>query len=357
MSASPKQAKTINDLIFFGKKGYDGALFGVEIETESKVPYFERDVCAGTVFDAKHDGSLRNFGIEYVTNGAYGKDVAKKNISTIIDRLLKIEGIDNGCPRAGTHVHSNVRDLTTSQVWTMACIYWAIEAPLTEWCGKSRVGNNFCLRLKDATRLVGMSVNAIRNEAIGKPQFDNLFATYRADSCKYSGLNLATVYKFGTLEFRSLDSVLDDKRIGNWIDQIDHMRSLAIEFGNPHAFFDWVDKNDDKKTLYKKLLTPYFFDVINVDKAFEYFYTELTYPLSIAYACGDWAKLEQGIAERFDAKKKKYNDVPKPAWRLNDGGAVVENDIAAVLNDFQPIQADVPIPADFEDDEPEDEIE
>lgn len=275
-----------------------GPMVGIEIETESTTPYdvatVLRKVPSLHVWRAEQDGSLRNFGMEYISVPLDYK-AAKESVKVLLDTLHdSAPSLMHWCPRAGVHVHMNVRDLTNSEIWTAACIYWTIEHHLTNWCGDSRVGNNFCLRLKDATRLVGSAISAVQSVARVSSPSSPEWRLFTPASHKYAGLNLATVQTLGTLEFRALDGTTDHVRINHWIDQVIRVRELAMEFGNPHAFFEWLDKQEDPKALAAKLLTPFMISTIqNLDVWYKQILLDIPLPLSVAYACSNWKRYEE----------------------------------------------------------------
>lgn len=270
-----------------------GALFGIEIETEATNPYdttlFFSKYRGLTKWTATADGSLRNFGIEYVST-PLDQTNAKKEVTDLLTCLREFApGVMPWCPRAGVHVHMNVRDMTSSEIWTAACIYWTIEHYLTEWCGESRVCNNFCLRLKDATRLVGSAISGIQSITRTSTPRVSEWRSFGPNTHKYAGLNLATVNSLGTLEFRALDGTTDPVRINHWIDQVAKIRELAIEFGNPHRFFEWLDTQTSSMTIASKLLTTFMYSQIQDHNAWlKQIYLDIPLPLSVAYACNNW---------------------------------------------------------------------
>lgn len=296
----------ISDFFAFKKK-YTDDVYGVEIECESTNHYdvylILKDIQSWIV---KEDGSLRNIGREFVSNPLSSSE-AKKETTLVVNNLLNVQGIIKDCPRAGIHIHHNVQHKTHSQVWTEACLYWTLEPWLMDWCGPTRVGNNFCLRLKDATRLVGHCVSHIRDSYLGLPSYVNAssFQPFKPSSCKYAGLNLATVGSLGTLEYRGLSGELDPERIGNWIDQISLMSSLANEFRHPQALFEWINNQDSAEVLFSKLLTPYFYKTLNITKMYESLFTNIGLPLTIAFACSDWDKYETLLTKSLENKQVK----------------------------------------------------
>lgn len=292
-----------------------GAYVGIEVETEATIPYSYREVLGSSyhaerkeftlanVWAAKEDGSLRNYGIEYISSPI---KTYKPHVKALVDKLLTVPTLMKECPRAGIHVHVNVTDMTQSNIWTMACIFWTLENALVEWCGESRVGNNFCLRLKDATRVVGASVNAIRSVFVGTER--DSFVSFHPNTHKYASLNLATVARLGTLEFRSLDGNLDSDRVNNWTEQLLLLRELAFKFEDPHKFFAWLDLQTDKVSIYKELLTPYFYKTLDIDNMYQRLYTDVGLAMTMAFACPDWDAFELGVVEKVTDRGKKFSE-------------------------------------------------
>jgi hypothetical protein len=119
---------------------------------------------------------------------------------------------------AGTHVHVNVQDLTPKQLITYICAFLILEELLVDWCGPSRVGNHFCLRSSDAEGLI--TVADEKNKGL---------------SVRYSTVNVASVLKYGSLEFRSLDSTMDKKRLLTWAGVLLRIKKMSMQYDSPAA--------------------------------------------------------------------------------------------------------------------------
>ncbi|CAN5950619.1 unnamed protein product [Sphagnum jensenii] len=90
--------------------------------------------------------------------------------------------------------------------------------------GDTRIGNNFCLRTRDAEGQITELVSSIKSS--GHFVFLN-------NSNRYSATNFASLIKFGTIEFRSLECTTDIDRVVHWIKTVQALKVAAREYENP----------------------------------------------------------------------------------------------------------------------------
>ncbi|CAM6031251.1 unnamed protein product [Sphagnum compactum] len=90
--------------------------------------------------------------------------------------------------------------------------------------GDTRIGNNFCLRTRDAEGQITELVSSIKSS--GHIVFLN-------NSNRYSATNFASLIKFGTIEFRSLECTTDIDRVVHWIKTVQALKMAAREYDNP----------------------------------------------------------------------------------------------------------------------------
>lgn len=238
---------TVKDI--FGHKNKRGHV-GIEVEVEAAKQLPPLEVKPWT---CKPEQSLRGYGMEYITTGPIlcnsDKTEALKALSDLLfDKYYKV---DHDSPRTSVHVHVNVLGLTPTQVYTAACAYWLLENPLMKWCGPTREGNKFCLRLKDAEGILGLIKGDMRN--VEKQQYLP-FQSYKADYCKYGGLNLNAIGRFGSLEFRGLRGVYDTKTMDLWSTSMYTLVTRAAEaFESPSALMDYYYKHGPYRLISKLL--------------------------------------------------------------------------------------------------------
>lgn len=183
---------------FLFNKESINADFGIEIEIEGV--HLERlyEIC-GTKWRLENDGSLRN-GVEMVLK----KPIKFDKMDSLLLKLERDMG-EKGIriaesDRTGIHLHLNVGDLTPLELVKFLCCYYIIEEAIIQTCGDNRIGNHFCLRAIDADYVISTVAESIRSGAM---------RNLRDEVIRYSALNLCSLFKFGSLEFRAIQTTPD----------------------------------------------------------------------------------------------------------------------------------------------------
>lgn len=208
----------------------DGPKLGIECETEGRgLP-----VIANAFWRTEQDGSLRN-GLEYVSAPIMPEKVVTA-INNLIANQQKHGAVVDFSFRCSTHVHINVQDLNEKQLVNMIFLYALFENVFMNFVAKERVGNRFCLRFQDAGALTYEVAQFFRYAlqerlAVGVHELNQ-------NSLKYAAINLYTLRKYGTLEFRALEGCNDPQRIKKWIDAIVALRELAMNYDTPRALYE-----------------------------------------------------------------------------------------------------------------------
>ncbi len=204
---------------YFKGETLDGEV-GIEIELEgTNLP---REVGGGAVWTVTRDGSLRDEAYEYVLSVPIERKAVKGALSSLYERLNRSVLTDSG--RAGVHVHVNIRDLTPHQLYNFILLYLVFEKNLVNFCGEDRVGNLFCLRAIDAEFLL---VN------IRKLMRTHDFSLTKTDTLRYAAMNLTSILKYGSLEFRAMASPVTQKKIEDWVRLLLRLKDFAIELESP----------------------------------------------------------------------------------------------------------------------------
>lgn len=206
---------------YFGTKLHDG-MFGVEVEVEGiglpqGIKYFED----------KRDGSLRGEGREYV----FAKPLSLKDSHIALsyfEKAFKGVKVDMSF-RTSVHVHVNVARMNKLQLCTFLYLAHLVENALVNYCGPSRVGNRFCLRIIDA-------VDKTR-------ELEQLFQTkgFRVrgeDAGKYCAINVACLPQLGSVEFRSMRGTINREEIEEWIGILNRVYEKSLTFESPKAVAD-----------------------------------------------------------------------------------------------------------------------
>lgn len=195
---------------------------GVEIELEAdRIPHKD---FVPEMWKKEADASLRGESAEFVLR----QPVKLRDLDAAFQALQSAFDASGTSPRptyrAGIHVHVNVQDLTPTQLVTFICSYFMLEEVLLRFCDKSRLGNHFCLRMSDASYSLDKLVEFIQTENIRVLENEDL---------RYASLNVTSLFKYGSVEFRALESTLDFERIKVWAGVLVHLRDYAASLRSP----------------------------------------------------------------------------------------------------------------------------
>lgn len=174
---------------------------GIEIELENHYG----DYINNPYWTYKEDGSLRNHGIEYVTT----KGIQVKHCREALEQLFSaIPDATETTSRTSIHIHMNVLDLTLEELYDFLITYTILEKSLYNFAGPKRYYNIYCVPIQESSFI---------QSYLHHTKLDTKLRHLILQWNKYSGLNLATIQQFGTIEFRHLKGTLDIEKILNWI--------------------------------------------------------------------------------------------------------------------------------------------
>lgn len=198
---------------------------GIEIELEG-LPSTSI-LAEESYWDLKADNSLRNY------SGASGEFVLKFPLcgEDLIRALRQFDEVIKSLPsppitseRTSVHVHLDARDLSPEQLYSLVILYCVFERVLFKYCGKDRENNNFCLPFYLAEGAVFEQLSDVQNSE-GLLSFTDRVA----DSYRYSALNLCSLRKFGSIEFRQCAGTYDISRIMEWVGIIMCLKKYVLE--------------------------------------------------------------------------------------------------------------------------------
>lgn len=191
-------------------------IFGVELEIEG-VPNWPDLELVG--MGSTSDGSLRNNGREFLLRPQKYVD-AVATLTKFFNRA-NLDNEKNYSERCSIHVHTNCQDLTFDQLQVILLLYQVTERLLFNWIGFGRSQNIFCVPWYDT--------NLTHSLFDGKKD-----VTKFSNWMKYSALNLAPLYSYGTIEWRHMHGHCDEDRLFKW------MRIIS-------CFFRYARKADIKE--------------------------------------------------------------------------------------------------------------
>ncbi len=259
----------------------DGDL-GVEIEVEGRnLPRRAEG------WRKEADGSLRGESAEFVLSSPSSLTETEKALNNLKKAFKESKSDFFHSYRAGVHVHVNVQELTGIQLGSMITAYYLFENSLVHTCDKSRRGNHFCLRGVDAPMGVHILSGAFASKDL---------KVFNRDNLRYSSINVTSLPKYGSVEFRSMESTDDFDKILTFsrrhlalrkfaqsVDKPTDVISLAQEVG-PRALANRVFGEDGK-------------DILNYAEFYHDFEEGLEHAEDIAF-CTKWGQKSLDIFRR-----------------------------------------------------------
>jgi len=222
----------------FAFKNYTGD-FGIEIETESKTKY---DYPMMKFWDAKGDGSLRNFGVEYVLKQpvSYGAEL-QAALSEFKEKTKSFKFVEDSVSTS-VHVHVNFLQQKFLTMANFLATYTILENLLCRFSGPERASNLFCLPIADAEDSIDSYTKVLK--AIDSRKFRNIVVPPNTN--KYAALNICNLSKLGTLEIRTFRGTSDIKEIMEWVSIIKAILDFAkIDKITPAMVLDIWKENPD----------------------------------------------------------------------------------------------------------------
>lgn len=221
----PVQAKagyTVRDTI--GLPAIVGDI-GLEIEMEgNKFPKTVAELPKNKVWVYHADHSLRGAdNAEYVYRVPRAFDKVEEDVKSLFSCLEGYGTILDDSNRTSVHVHLNVLGFHANRIAAFSALCFSLEELLAEYCGEHRVGNLFCLRGKDAPAIVSRLKTFIKRD-MDAPLSDNLH---------YAGFNAAAIFKFGSIEIRTMRGATEPDQVVKWVKILRRLYEYSAEFTDP----------------------------------------------------------------------------------------------------------------------------
>lgn len=301
----------------FNSKPHEG-LNGVEIEVEGqRLPY---DIPGG-LWNAIEDGSLRGESKEYVFRKPLSEEEGVRALEQLNESFKEAKSIINSSYRTSVHVHVNCQSLTFKQVYNYILLYIIFEDILIDLCGRERDGNLFCLRVTDAEQLV---------EALKFLPTAGDIRSFHGDHLRYASININSIGKYGSLEFRAYRGTTETADISMWVKLLNRLREAAIRYDNPQQIIE-----NFSKLGYRAFTLDVFGDnpiahfVLAARNAEERLVFGVRYAQEIAYCVKDWntnRKPNKDEERIYAAMKQRVVDENVQRARVNPfAGAIAGN--------------------------------
>ncbi len=209
---------TVADKLNMPRHKLKEGLLGVEVEVEGE----RLPVVDGEDWRTERDHSLRGESFEYVMREPRSLPETITCLNSLKECLNNSNYYET--PRAGVHVHVNVQNLTVVQLYNAIISTYLLETILTRYCGPHREGNLFCLRVCDAEyQAIKVEESAVKNS----------LRVLNTEEIRYSALNLNSLAKYGSIEYRAMRSTADFGVLRIWCTVLHNIRMQAEQFETP----------------------------------------------------------------------------------------------------------------------------
>lgn len=221
-----------------------GDLFGIELECEGRsVDYdgVQKDILKD--WAPHNDGSLRaNHGscCEWVFNGPVKYKQSVDRVDKLFSYFEKRKARLVTSNRTSTHVHFNMGDKNAYQLVNMFILFSILEDLLDRYCGEDRRGNLFCLSSRHAEEQLHWMRDAC---------FKHFNFNLREDH-RYCSFNVASINKFGTVEFRGMRGLDNREDILAWLSILNEFCDYACyKMRNPVSLVEMISAKTPKGFL------------------------------------------------------------------------------------------------------------
>ena len=157
------------------------------------------------------DGSLRNFGVEYIVRKPYTYRGILRAIDEFTEYTKGIPFIENA-PGTSVHVHVNMQDEEVLTIFTYITVWTLFENLLIEFCGKNRRSNLFALPTRVCEGNLSIYMQMVNNYLNRTHAF-----TVSEHAAKYAALNIVPLHKLGSIEIRTMRGTTDPDILKKWI--------------------------------------------------------------------------------------------------------------------------------------------
>lgn len=275
----------------------EGDKFGLELELEGRNVAMADVAVKG--WGRHQDGSLRGEAVEYTTVGAVTFETAQKLVKGLFKKFEENKVKIKDSIRTSTHVHLNFSDKPLKAALNFFCLFTVLEEVLQHYSGEDRKGNVFCISTREAEGIMGVLLDAIRKMNFGQ---------FAGDRYKYSACNLSTLYKFGTIEVRTMKGANSADQINRWLDILNDMYVYSLKkMETPvHLVIDLSILGAE--ALMRKIFSP---------ANFQELMKTFPAPQTLHYSLMDGARVIQVFAyefeEEFNAKVELKKAADEPA--------------------------------------------
>jgi hypothetical protein len=133
--------------------------------------------------------------------------------------------------RTSVHIHVDIRDMTFDQFMNFLTLSTMFEAVLYKYVASHRSHNHFCWSLLDCQSTLHRIASICRANRNSENLNSAIRNNFNADSTKYAGINLSSVPRYGSLEFRMHEGTANSTSLIRWINILMSIKEYAMGEG------------------------------------------------------------------------------------------------------------------------------
>lgn len=196
---------------------------GVEIELENISNHIpSRDFLR--YWKIVDDGSLRDNGAEFVFKAPLGGLDVVHALQELEQFITTNDITPQLSDRTSVHVHMDIRDITTEQLFNIILTYTFAERVLMRFCGESRIDNNYCVPLSKTSSTFLSRIGRFKDK---KTDFLRSVREF-GDGNRYAALNLGAISRYGSIEFRGFRGEYKSSELLPWVNMLLSIREYAL---------------------------------------------------------------------------------------------------------------------------------
>jgi len=206
-------------------------VLGMEIEIENCEGVMGNGLDLFGVWSAVTDGSLRNFGIEFISRAMPPADLIRA-VALVLPYIHRSQLAAEFSWRTSIHVHVNVRDMEVEEFMKFLVLYLIFENSLFKFADDSRKESIFCTPLLSTDKPLEGIVTAWKACFMKKSNIN--INNLRDFWDKYGAVGIFQIHRYGTLEFRHMPGTWDIPKLAGWICLLSQLYESARSLSSQH---------------------------------------------------------------------------------------------------------------------------
>lgn len=194
-----------------------GDFFGIELELED-IDYDRVENIIWAHWSIHGDGSLQANGREFVLAGPRGGN----QLIAALDEFYQADIQATNGLRTSTHIHINASDLSVGELRTMLVVSYTVEAALFRWIGENRKWCGYAMPL---TEMPSARLRNLLTASRLRSMLQSITPSRNND--RYYGVNVGSIAKHGTVEYRHFPGKPTRAELEEWLDFVRAMKTAG----------------------------------------------------------------------------------------------------------------------------------